>query len=55
MMPVADDVPSENKKLAVPTAGNVDAVAVIITPVLDGTVVKVLAYVAKPAAAPKVV
>ena len=43
IMPLAEDVPSCIRKLARPTAGSVEAVAVIMMPVFDGTVVRVLA------------
>ena len=43
MMPDAEEVPSCIRKLARPTAGSVEAVAVIMMPVFDGTVVRVLA------------
>ena len=43
IMPDAEEVPSCIKKLARPTAGSVVAVAVIMMPVFDGTVVRVLA------------
>ena len=43
IIPVAEDVPRCIRKLARPTAGSVEAVAVIMMPVFDGTVVRVLA------------